>query len=226
MKKTIIKFFAIVMLAVPVLFSSCKQVEKVASKMKPSDDKKLVASLKDREARISELEMMLARKDSAARALKDAISKALTGFIDEGLSVEQSNGRVTISMEDRLLFAPGSTDVDKRGVDALRQLARILQDKKDIHIVVEGHTDETPVTATLPSGAKDNWDLSVMRATAVVRIMTKNSTLEPGRITAAGRGPFVPLTAVKTTEGRKKNRRTEIILTPNMDELMKLLASE
>jgi chemotaxis protein MotB len=225
----ILRYAAFFLIGALITFSSCKSSKDSTNKnsgkrgllnasSKGSDDK-----LK---ARVSELEAMLAQKDAAAKALRDAINKALTGFANEGISVEQKNGRVTVSMEDRLMFPSGSTDVDKRGVEALTKIAQVLQDKKDLQILVEGHTDEVPVTTVLPSGARDNWDLSVLRATSVVRIMVKNSSLETTRITAAGRGPYSPAYTNKTPEARKKNRRTEIILTPNMDEVMKLLATE
>ena len=181
--------------------------------------------LKDREAKVAELQSVLSRKDSVVKALKDAVNNALVGFVNNGLSVEQKNGKVYVSMEERLLFASGSTDVDKRGVDALKQLAQVLESRKDINIMVEGHTDDVPISGTLPSGAKDNWDLSVLRATSVVKIITKNSTVDPSRITSAGRGPYFPLDPSKTAEARKKNRRTEIILSPKLDELLKVLES-
>jgi chemotaxis protein MotB len=126
-------------------------------------------------------------------------------------------------MEERLLFASGSTQVEKRGEDALKQLSEVLAKNKDINVVVEGHTDDVAISGTLPSGAKDNWELSVLRATAVTKIILKNSSVDPLRISAAGRGEYFPLDKSKTPEARKKNRRTEIILTPKLDELLKVL---
>lgn len=185
----------------------------------------LKGNLKDREAKVAELQGVLNQKDSAVKALKDAVNNALVGFVNNGLSVEQKNGKVYVSMEEQLLFASGSTVVDKRGEEALKKLAVVLENKKDINIMVEGHTDNVPIQGTLASGAKDNWDLSVLRATSVVKIITKNSGIEPGRISAAGRGPFFPLDPASTAEARRKNRRTEIILTPKLDELLKVLES-
>jgi chemotaxis protein MotB len=183
----------------------------------------LKGSLKEREDKVAELQGILTQKDSAVRALKVAVSNALTGFVNNGLSVEQKHGKVYVSMEEQLLFASGSTVVDKRGEEALKKLAAVLAEQKDINVVVEGHTDNVPIQGTLASGAKDNWELSVLRATSVVKIITKNSGIEPSRISAAGRGPFFPLDPANTAEARKKNRRTEIILTPKLDELLKVL---
>ena len=185
----------------------------------------LRSSLKDRENKVAELQGVLDQKDSAVKALKEVVNNALVGFVNNGLSVEQKNGKVYVSMEERLLFASGSTVVDKRGEDALKELAAVLEKNKDINIMVEGHTDNVPIQGTLASGAKDNWDLSVLRATSVVKIITKNKGIDPGRISAAGRGPFFPLDPAPTAEARKKNRRTEIILTPKLDELLKVLES-
>lgn len=183
----------------------------------------LKTSLKEREDKVAELQGVLNQKDSAVKALKDAVNNALVGFVNNGLSVEQKNGKVYVSMEEQLLFASGSTVVDKRGEEALKKLAVVLESKKDINIMVEGHTDNVPIQGTLSSGAKDNWDLSVLRATSVVKIITKNSGVEPIRIAASGRGPYFPLDPASTADARKKNRRTEIILTPKLDELLKVL---
>jgi chemotaxis protein MotB len=185
----------------------------------------LKGSLKERENKVAELQGVLNQKDSAVKALKDAVNNALVGFVNNGLSVEQKNGKVYVSMEEQLLFASGSTVVDKRGEEALKKLSTVLENKKDINIMVEGHTDNIPIQGTLASGAKDNWDLSVLRATSVVKIITKNSGIDPVRISAAGRGPYLPLDPASTAEARKKNRRTEIILTPKLDELLKVLES-
>jgi chemotaxis protein MotB len=185
----------------------------------------LKLSLKDREEKVAELQGVLSQKDSAVKALKDAVNKALVGFVNNGLSVEQKNGKVYVSMEEQLLFASGSTVVDKRGEEALKKLAAVLENQKDINIMVEGHTDNVPIQGTLSSGAKDNWELSVLRATSVVKIITQNKGIEPARITASGRGPFFPLDPGSTAEAKKKNRRTEVILTPKLDELLKVLES-
>lgn len=172
------------------------------------------------ELKVSELEGVLARKDSVLNALKDKVSNALLGFQGNGIEVTQKNGKVYVSLEERLLFASGSTNVDSKGQEAIRNLAKVLEKEKDINILIEGHTDNVPIkSATI----KDNWDLSVMRATAIVRIITTSSNVDPKRLTAAGRGEYLPVDAANTAEARRKNRRTEIILTPQLDELLKLI---
>ncbi|MCX6290672.1 MAG: OmpA family protein [Bacteroidetes bacterium] len=180
-------------------------------------------SLKEREAKVAELQSILNKKDSAVAALKKAVTDALLGFENNGLTITQKNGKVYVSLEEQLLFASGSIIVEKKGEQALKQLAVVLDKNKDINVLVEGHTDDVPISGTLPSGAKDNWELSVLRATSVVKIITKNSTVAPNRLTAAGRGPFVPVETGSSPEVKRKNRRTEIILTPKLDELLKVL---
>jgi chemotaxis protein MotB len=183
----------------------------------------LKGSLKDREARVAELQSVLSKKDSAVTALRKTVADALLGFENNGLTVTQKNGKVYVSLEEQLLFASGSTIVEKKGEQALKQLSSVLEKNKDINVLVEGHTDDVPISGTLPSGAKDNWELSVLRATSVVKIITKNSAVVPARLTAAGRGPYLPVEAGASADARRKNRRTEIILTPKLDELLKVL---
>src|SRR6056297_669187 len=177
--------------------------------------------LESKNARLVELETILNRKDSVVNVLKDKVSKALIGFADEGLAVDIRNGKVYVSLEEQLLFKSGSTVVDSKGVSALKKLADVLGKNPDINIMVEGHTDEVPY---IPSDAiNDNWDLSVKRATAIVRILMENPNIKGSRIIAAGRSKYVPIDPLKTSEARRKNRRTEIILTPKLDELFKIL---
>lgn len=183
----------------------------------------LQASLKEKDERVRELQSILNRGDSSVNALRKVVSDALLGFQASGLTVNQRDGRVYISMEERLLFASGSTSIEKKGEEALRELAKVLVKNKDINILVEGHTDNVPISGTLSSGARDNWELSVLRATSVVKIILSGSEIEPSRLTAAGRGSYQPIDLANTAEARKKNRRTEIILSPKLDELMKLL---
>ena len=177
--------------------------------------------LQQRETKLKELQSILNKKDSTVNALKNTVANALLGFQDKGLSVTQKNGKVYVSLEERLLFASGSTAVDPKGQEALKQLAKVLEKNSDINIMIEGHTDNVPFTTG--GTIKDNWDLSVMRATSVLKIITNNSKLDPQRLTAAGRGDYLPIDAANTAEARKKNRRTEIILTPKLDELLKVL---
>ncbi|MBN2348507.1 MAG: OmpA family protein [Bacteroidales bacterium] len=183
----------------------------------------LKMELESRNRRLVELENVLTRKDSAVNALKKKVSTALLGFEGQGLSVTQKNGKVYVSLEEKLLFQSGSTQVDAKGVNALKKLATVLEQNPDINIMIEGHTDDVPVIQG--SRFKDNWDLSVQRATSIVRILLDNTTIKPDRLTASGRGEFMPVDARQTPEARQKNRRTEIILTPKLDELFQILDS-
>jgi chemotaxis protein MotB len=180
--------------------------------------------LRKREKRVVELEEMIAQKDAAVRALKDKITEALLGFKDKGLTVEQKNGKIYVSMEAKLLFAKGSTVVDPNGKKVLVDLAKVLQDQSDLQILIEGHTDSDKLSGT--GAIKDNWDLSVMRATSVARIMLENSTLNAQNVTPAGRGEFSPVDSADTEEAKSKNRRIEIILTPNLDALFEIIEKE
>ncbi|GGK64295.1 OmpA family protein [Rufibacter glacialis] len=181
----------------------------------------LSSDLKSREDRLNELERILAEKDKAVNALRTKVSNALLGFNSKDLSVDVRNGKVYVSLSEQLLFKSGSTKVDAKGQDALRKLATALKDQQDVNVVVEGHTDDVPV-ARGTVGMQDNWDLSVLRATEITRILT-NAGLAGTKITPSGRAQNVPLDAAKTAEARQKNRRTEIILTPKLDELFQIL---
>ncbi len=181
----------------------------------------LNAELKKREARVSELEELLKNKDEAAAKLKKILSDALFNFENKGLTITQKNGKVYVSMDESLLFASGKISVEPKGAEALKNVAKVLEQNPDINVMVEGHTDDVPMKGS--EEIKDNWDLSVMRATSVTKIMLGSAKINPRRINACGRGEFVPLDNAKTPEARKKNRRTEIILTPKLDELLKVL---
>jgi chemotaxis protein MotB len=181
----------------------------------------LSTSLAEREKKVRELENVMAAKDKAVQDLKDNISKALLNFKENDLTVNVKNGKVYVSLAEQLLFASGSTTVDAKGVSALQQLAKAVKDQRDIHIMVEGHTDNVPVSKKSPY-MQDNWDLSVMRATSITKILTK-AGVAPNQITAAGKGEYVPLAPNISAPNKQKNRRTEIIITPNLDELFKIL---
>lgn len=183
----------------------------------------LSTSLDEREKKVRELENVMAAKDKAVQDLKDNISKALLNFKENDLTVNVKNGKVYVSLAEQLLFASGSTNVDAKGVSALQQLAKAVKDQRDIHIMVEGHTDNVPVSKK-SQYMQDNWDLSVMRATSITKILTK-AGVTPNQITAAGKGEYVPLAPNSTAPNKQKNRRTEIIITPNLDELFKILES-
>ncbi len=177
--------------------------------------------LEKKNARLIELESMLNKKDSAVMALKDKVAKALKGYEGQGLTVNYKNGKVYVSMEEKLLFQSGRWEVDARGQKAIKDLAAVLEKNQDVNVVIEGHTDDVPYKGS--GGVEDNWDLSTKRATAVLKILLSNSKIDPKRVTASGRGEYLPIDPAKTPEARAKNRRTEIILTPKLDELFKIL---
>lgn len=181
----------------------------------------LSTSLNEREKKVHELENVMAAKDKAVLDLKNNISKALLNFKENDLTVNVKNGKVYVSLAEQLLFASGSTTVDAKGVSALQQLAKAVKDQRDIHIMVEGHTDNVPISKK-SQYMQDNWDLSVMRATAITKILTK-AGVSPNQVTAAGKGEYVPLATNNSAQNKQKNRRTEIIITPNLDELFKIL---
>lgn len=178
-------------------------------------------NLEDKQERLVELERILNEKDSVVQALKNRVSNALLGFEGEGLDVKIKNGKVYVSLEEKLLFPSGSTQIDNTGKEALKKLAKVLERNKDINIMVEGHTDNVPYISD--KAIKDNWDLSVKRATAVTRILMSSSSIAGERITAAGRSKYMPLEPNDSEASKRKNRRTEIILTPKLDELLEIL---
>jgi chemotaxis protein MotB len=177
--------------------------------------------LEQRSIRMKELEDALKQKDEAVKKLKQKVMDALLGFNNKGLTIQEKNGKVYVSLDEQLLFKTGQWEVDPKGQQALTNLAEVLGQNPDINVLVEGHTDDVPMRGA--GSVKDNWDLSVLRATAVTRILLKNKAIEPKRITSAGRGEFFPIDEAKTPEARQKNRRTEIILTPRLDEIFRIL---
>ena len=177
----------------------------------------LSRSLKERETKLADLQRELDAKDAAMRSLKDRVSAALTGFEGKGLTVTQKGGKIYVNLDNKLLFATGSTVVESEGRKALASLAKAVENEKDLSILVEGHTDTDKI---LPGGSmKDNWDLSVLRATSVVRILQESSRIDPKRITAGGRGEYVPVDPAD----KAKNRRIEVILAPDLAALYKLV---
>ena len=178
-------------------------------------------AIKSREEEMLQLQQLLKEKDDNLSRLKSSVANALLGFKGEGLTVEEREGKLYVSLENSLLFPSGSWKVNDKGKKAIVELAKVLVQQSDIQIMVEGHTDDIPYKGT--GLIKDNWDLSVMRATAIVRILANNKGLKAHSITAAGKGPYSPLVENNSSESRAVNRRTEIILSPNMDKLMELL---
>ncbi len=182
---------------------------------------KLSRDLDERNKKLIALERALHQKDSITNALKKKLSDALLNFEGKGLTVKIRDGKVYVSMEDKLLFASGSFEVDARGAEAIKSITGVLEKNPDINVLIEGHTDDVPYLGK--GQLQDNWDLSCKRATAVVRLLLKGSGIEQSRITAAGRSEYLPLNKAKTAEARQSNRRIEIILTPKLDEVLKML---
>lgn len=181
----------------------------------------LQKDLADRSARVDELEGVIAAKDATMRALKESISKALTDFEGKGLTVEQRDGKVYVSLENKLLFDSGSWTVGSNGSKAVKQLGNVLGKNPEIAVLIEGHTDNVPYGGS--GNLQGNWDLSAKRATAIVNILRSNKSIDPKNLTAAGRGEYAPVAPNDTAENKAKNRRIEVILTPKLDEVTALL---
>ena len=181
----------------------------------------LAADLQKREARLKEVEEILRKRDEATNALKNKLQKALLGFQQNGLTVDIRNGKVYVSLTDKLLFGSGSIVIDEKGKLALQELATVLKTQPEINISVEGHTDNQRVVNL--GQIKDNWDLSVLRATSVVRFLTEGEKIENSRITATGKGEYQPIEQGSTPDIRSRNRRIEIVLSPKLDELYNLI---
>lgn len=173
--------------------------------------------------RLKELEDLIAAKEAGMKKLKDALSKSLKAFEGKGLTVTQKDGKVYVSMENKLLFESGSWTVGTEGKKAVDLVSKVLAENPEIAVLIEGHTDNDKITGTIGGGVENNWDLSTKRATAIVTILTTNPKVNKANITAAGRSEYAPLMTNETTEGKAKNRRIEIILTPKLDEISKLL---
>lgn len=176
--------------------------------------------LSERERTINELQDMINTQNEKVRSLLNSVKEALLGFSSDELTVKEKDGKVYVAMSDKLLFESGSARVDKRGKEALAKLAEVLNKQSDIDVFIEGHTDSKPINT---AQFKDNWDLSVIRATSVVRILTKEYGVNPLQIQPAGRAEFIPVASNESAEGRAKNRRTEIILAPKLDKLYQML---
>jgi len=176
--------------------------------------------LSEREKRVNELEDLLRKKEDGIRILKERVAHALKGFEGQGLTVEQKNGRIYVSLEAKLLFKSGSTTVEEEGTKALVELGRILENENDLEIIVEGHTDSDKLTRTI--APKNNWELSVLRATSVVEIILNNSSVKPSQLMAAGRGEFYPV----SDSDKAKNRRIEVIISPNLNKLYEIISKD
>jgi chemotaxis protein MotB len=184
---------------------------------------KMKSELQASSQRLSELEGLIAAKEASMKKLKETLSKALNAFEGKGLTVEQKNGKVYVSMENKLLFQTGSWAVGTEGKKAVVEVGKVLAQNPDITVLIEGHTDDDKILGNIGGGIESNWDLSTKRATAIVNILAENAGIQKKNLTAAGRGEYAPIMSNDTNEGKAKNRRIEIILTPKLDEISKML---
>ena len=195
--------------------SSSEEIKSLLTQLEKAEEDLFV-----RESKLRELQSLIKQRDSSMNALRERVEQSLLGFKDSGLEIEVKNGKVYVKMSNQLLFKSGSTVIDQRGRDALSQLAMVLSQQTDISIMIEGHTDNKPINN---ARIADNWDLSVLRSTEVARILTIENGIDPKRIIASGRSEFMPTDEADTQEARAKNRRTEIILSPKLDDLFNLV---
>lgn len=205
-----------------------KLMKDLAQKEKELMDKanelnKLSAALNERDAKVRELESLIARKDSAVQALKQKMLAALTGFGSGDLSVYEKDGKVYVALSDKLLFKTGSYVVEDRGKDALKKIAEVLNKQSDINIAIEGHTDSIPYVSSTSGPINSNWDLSVMRASSVTKLMVDDYKVDPLRVTPMGRSKYEPVSDNTSPEGRSKNRRIEVVLEPDMRAIFNIL---
>jgi chemotaxis protein MotB len=182
----------------------------------------LTFELEKRNARLAELERILDAQKKIVQDLKSKVSEALLGFENNGLTVTMKNGKVYVSLDEKLLFKTASWDIDGNGKNALKKLAGVLEKNPDIQVTIEGHSDNVPYNPG-NSQLKDNWDLSVKRATTVIRVLLEGTRIDAKRLTAAGRSQYLPVDDRNTDDARQKNRRTEIVLTPDLTELYNLI---
>lgn len=192
-----------------------------------SENKKLNSSLaqkiqelQEREQTIAQLQSMIEAQQQKVKDLLASVKDALLGFSSEDLTVTEKDGKVYVSLSDKLLFESGKAIVNQQGKEALGKLAQVLNQQAEIDVYIEGHTDKVPIHTAV---FQDNWDLSVIRATSVVRILTETYSVNPLQIQPCGRGEFKPIDTNETAEGRAHNRRTEIIMAPRLDKLLQLL---
>lgn len=198
-----------------LLSSNISEKDKLNSVLQQKEDE-----LKKREQTIAQLEGMIDEQNQKVKRLLENVKNALLGFNSDELTVTQKNGKVYVALSDKLLFESGSARVDKRGEEALGKLAEVLNKQSDIDVFIEGHTDNKPIST---AQFKDNWDLSVIRATSVVRILTSKYGVNSLQIQPSGRGEYMPVADNSSVEGRSKNRRTEIIMSPKLDKILDML---
>ncbi len=192
--------------------SAINDLREMASKSK--------MNIADQTLRLKNLEEYIRKQNESVNNLKNSIAKALVNYKTDELSVYIKDGNVYVSLAEKLLFKSGSATVDSKGKEALKTLSQVLNTTSDINVVIEGHTDNVPIKS---NQFKDNWDLSTARATSIVRILTADYGFDSNRITASGKGQFHPVQSNETAAGRTGNRRTEIILSPDLKEIFTLL---
>ena len=198
--------------------------EKEKALMAKSEElNKLGHDLDERDQKLRAMQALIARKDSAVQGLKKKLTDALLGFNNSELSVSVKDGKVYVSMSDKLLFNTGSFKVDERGKEALKKIAEVLNKQTDITVNIEGHTDNKAYVSTSTGPVNNNWDLSVMRASNVTKILVEEYKVDPLHITPSGRSHYVPVESNETAEGRSKNRRIEVVLEPDMKAIMDIL---
>lgn len=179
-----------------------------------------IKELQEREQTIAQLQGMIEAQQQKVKDLLASVKDALLGFSSEDLTVTEKDGKVYVSLSDKLLFESGKAIVNQQGKVALGKLAEVLNKQTEIDVYIEGHTDNVPIHTAV---FQDNWDLSVIRATSVVRILTETYSVNPLQIQPCGRGEFKPVDTNESAEGRAHNRRTEIIMAPRLDKLLQLL---
>ena len=205
-----------------------KENSESALRVRISENEKLMERISEREneladkiTRVDDLERLISQQKKLMQGLKERLSNALLNYEGKGLSVEAREGKVYVSMENKLLFQSGSWDVETEGKSALASLGEVLSDNPDISILIEGHTDNVPFTGR--GSIKGNWDLSTKRATSIVNILLENPEILPQNLTAAGRGEYLPIAPNSTREGRSANRRIEVILSPQLDKITQII---
>lgn len=202
--------------------SSDKKLSELSATLdaKSRELRKKELSLQEKDLKLRELQALLQRQDSILNYLNNTVKNALLGFKSDEFNVEMKNGKVYVSLSDKLLFKSGSASVEEKGKEAIKKLSDVLNKNNNIDIAIEGHTDNVPIKTAL---YKDNWDLSVARATNIVRMICDEFAVDPKRVTTSGKGEFFPIASNESVEGRAKNRRTEIVLSPKLEELFKIL---
>ncbi|WP_430614827.1 OmpA family protein [Flavobacterium sp. JP2137] len=204
-------------------YSTLEKSSAAALKAEAERLNKLKLELEERSNRVTELEGKIAAQENQMKKLKDNLSRALNNFEGKGLTIEHKNGKVYVSMENKLLFKSGSWAVNPDGKTAVEELGKVLATNPDISVLIEGHTDNDKILGALGGGIEDNWDLSTKRATTIVNLLAENNRIDKKNLTAAGRSEYAPLASNASAEGKAKNRRIEVILSPKLDEISKML---